>query len=343
MPASASPRPAPPSREGWIGFALLAVGGLAVPLMTRDSYHLDVATVTLRNLLLAMSLRFVMSTGQLNMAHVSFMGVAAYTSALLVTRAGWSFWAALPVAPVLAALVAVPIGRTALRVSGPYYFLISFAFLEVMRLLFNNFFVDYLGGPSGLVEIPQPGPLPFTGGAVVFTGKAAQYALMLALFLASAAVLIRLEFSRFGLVNSAIRQGELLAETLGVDVTRYKLGAFVLGAFFAGVAGVFFAHSQQVLHSSDFGLEPMVLLVVFTVIGGVGSVWGPVVGTLSLAVASELMRELRHYEILVYGLLLMAVMLFFPEGLVALPGRLRRWLARRRRNGTTRLGAGAAA
>src|SRR5207248_1310889 len=98
--------------------------------------------------------------------------------------------------------------------------------------------------------------------------------------LVAAAVLIRLEYSRFGLVASAIRQRDLLAETLGVDIIHYKLGVFVLGSFFAGLTGVFFAHSHQVLHSSDFGLEPMVLLVVFTVIGGAQSVWGPVVGKL---------------------------------------------------------------
>jgi len=208
--------------------------------------------------------------------------------------------------------------------------------------LANNL-VDYLGGPSGLVEIPPPHPLPLTAGAVTFIGKLAQYWLMLVLFLASAAVLIRLECSRFGLVNGAIRQGELLAETLGVNVPQYKLGAFVLGAFFAGVAGVFFAHSQRVLHSSDFGLEPMVLLVVFTVIGGAGSVWGPVVGTLVLAVASELLRELHYYELLVYGLVLMIVMLCFPDGLVALPGRVaRRFGWGRAKDGASTLGAGVA-
>jgi branched-chain amino acid transport system permease protein len=322
MPSSAG-------RGGFVGFGLLATAGLAVPLITRDSYHLDVATTALMNLVLTMSLRFVMSTGQLNMAHVSFMGIGAYASALLVTRAGWSFWAALPVAPVLAALASAPVGRVALRVSGPYYFLITFAFLEVLRLVFNNFFVDYLGGPSGLVEIPRPHPLPLTGGAVAFTGKLGQYWLMYGLFVVSAAVLIRLEFSRLGLVAGAIRQGELLAETLGVNVARYKLGVFVIGSFFAGLAGVFFAHSHQVLHSSDFGLEPMVLLVVFTVIGGAQSVWGPVVGTLVLAVTSEFLRELHHYEILVYGVVLMAVMLLLPDGLVSLPGRLRRWRAGR--------------
>jgi branched-chain amino acid transport system permease protein len=313
-----------------LGFGLLAGAGVAVPVLTRDSYYLDVATTTLMNLVLTLSLRFEMSTGQLNMAHISFMGVGAYASALLVTRAGWSFWASLVVAPLVAALVAVPVGRIALRVSGPYYFLLTFAFLEVLRLFFNNAFVDYLGGPSGLVEIPRPHPLPLSGGAIAFTGKLQQYWLMYALFLVAAAVLIRLEYSRFGLVASAIRQRDLLAETLGVDVVRYKLGVFVLGSFFAGLAGVFYAHSHQVLHSSDFGLEPMVLLVVFTVIGGAQSVWGPVVGTLVLSVTSEFLRELHHYEILVYGAVLMVVMLVFPEGLVSLRGRIAHAVARRR-------------
>jgi ABC-type branched-subunit amino acid transport system permease subunit len=106
------------------------------------------------------------------------------------------------------------------------------------------------------------------------------------------------------------------------------------------VAGVFFAHSHQVLHSSDFGLEPMVLLVVFTVIGGVQSAWGPVVGTLVLSVTSEFLRELHHYEILVYGAVLVVVMLVFPEGLVSLPGRVAHSVARRRRsNAGTTVGA----
>jgi branched-chain amino acid transport system permease protein len=313
-----------------LGFVLLAAAGAAVPLVTRDSYYLDVATTLLMNLVLTLSLRFEMSTGQLNMAHISFMGVGAYASALLVTRAGWSFWASLPVASLVTALAAVPVGRIALRVSGPYYFLITFAFLEVLRLLFNNFFVDYLGGPSGLVGIPPPHPLPLTGGAISFTGKLPQYWLMYGLFLIAAAVLIRLEYSRVGLVASAIRQRELLAETLGVDVIRYKLGVFVLGSFFAGMAGVFYAHSHHVLHSSDFGLEPMVLLVVFMVIGGAQSVWGPVLGTIALAITSEFLRELHHYEILVYGLVLMLVMLLFPEGLISLPRRVAEARWRRR-------------
>jgi len=309
-----------------LALGLLALAGVILPLVTGDSYYLDVATTIVMNLLLTMSLRMQISTGQLNMAHISFMGIGAYTSALLAMRAGLSFWLTLWVGALVAAAFAVPIGAIALRLTGPYYFLITFAFSEVARLIFNNFFVGLLGGPSGLVEIPPPGPLL----GVAFTGKLGLYCLMLVLFLLGAAILVRLEYSRFGLAAGAIRQGELLSATLGVDVLRYKLTAFVLGSAMAGIAGGFFAHSHRVLHSSDFGLEPMVQLVIFTVIGGVGSIWGPVIGTVLMTVASELMRELRHYETLVFGLVLILTMLFLPDGLVSVPSRLVRALARTR-------------
>jgi branched-chain amino acid transport system permease protein len=310
-----------------LALGLLALAGMALPLVTRDSYYLDVATTIVMSLLMTMSLRLQISTGQLNMAHISFMGIGAYTSALLAMRAGLSFWLTLWVGALVAAAIAVPIGAIALRLTGPYYFLITFAFSEVARLIFNNFFVGLLGGPSGLVEIPPPGPLL----GVAFTGKLQLYCLMLALFLLGAAILVRLDYSRFGLVAGAIRQGELLSATLGVDVLRYKLTAFVLGSAMGGIAGGFFAHSHRVLHSSDFGLEPMVQLVIFTVIGGVGSIWGPVIGTMLMTVASELMRELRHYETLVFGLVLILIMLFLPDGLVSVPGRLVRWARTRAR------------
>ena len=333
----------PPSRAiGPVaGFALLALAGLSLPLVTRDAYHLDVATTMAMNLSLTMGLRLQMSTGQINMAHISFLGIGAYTSALLVTRVGLSFWATLWIAAVVAAACAVLIGSLALRVSGPYYFLISFAFSEVVRLFFNNFFEDLFGGPSGLVGIPKPTPLPGLGLAV--EGKLELYYLMLVLFLLAAVVFIRLEYSRFGLVASTIRQADLLAETLGVNVFRHKLATFVLGSLVAGLAGAFFAHSHQVLHSSDFGLEPMVLLVVFTVIGGTGSVWGPVVGTVLLGVAVEFLRQLGHYETLVLGGVLMLTMLLAPEGLVALPGKAARLVCHRRaRKAATAVGVGLA-
>ena len=321
-----------------VGVAAIALAAAALPLITRDSYYLDVATTILMNLILTMSFRLQISTGQINMAHISFMGIGAYTSALLVTRVGLPFWATLWIGALVAAVLAVPIGSVALRVSGPYYFLITFAFSEVVRLFFNNFFEGLFGGPSGLVGIPKPGRVL----GLSFDSKLALYSLMAVLCVVVVIALVRLDYSRFGLTAGAIRQAGLVAETLGVNVFRYKLSAFVLGSFVAGLAGVFFAHFRQVLHSSDFGLEPMVLLVVFTVIGGTGSVWGPVIGTILMTIASELLRELHHYEILVFGTVLILTMLFAPEGLVALPGAARRRRERLRARATVRAGAGLA-
>jgi branched-chain amino acid transport system permease protein len=321
-----------------VGVAAIALAAAALPLITRDSYYLDVATTILMNLILTMSFRLQISTGQINMAHISFMGIGAYTSALLVTRVGLPFWATLWIGALVAAVLAVPIGSVALRVSGPYYFLITFAFSEVVRLFFNNFFEGLFGGPSGLVGIPKPGRVL----GLSFDSKLALYGLMAVLCVVVVIALVRLDYSRFGLTAGAIRQADLVAETLGVNVFRYKLSAFVLGSFVAGLAGVFFAHFRQVLHSSDFGLEPMVLLVVFTVIGGTGSVWGPVIGTILMTIASELLRELHHYEILVFGTVLILTMLFAPEGLVALPGAARRRRERLRARATVRAGAGLA-
>ena len=321
-----------------VGIAVIALAAGALPLVTRDSYYLDVATTILMNLTLTMSFRLQVSTGQINMAHISFMGIGAYASALLVTRLGWSFWATLWIGALVAALLAVPIGSVALRVSGPYYFLITFAFSEVVRLFFNNFFEGLFGGPSGLVGIPKPGRLL----GLTFDGKLALYWLMAVLCVIVVVTLVRLDYSRFGLTAGAIRQADLVVETLGVNVFRFKLTTFVLGSFVAGLAGVFFAHYRQVLHSSDFGLEPMVLLVVFTVIGGTGSVWGPVVGTILMTISSELLRELHHYEILVFGAVLILTMLFAPEGLVALPGAARRLLRRLRGRAAEPAGVGLA-
>jgi len=306
------------------GVALIALAAAALPLVTRDSYYLDVATTILMNLTLTMSFRLQVSTGQINMAHISFMGIGAYASALLVTRVGLSFWATLWIGPLVAAALAVPIGSVALRVSGPYYFLITFAFSEVVRLFFNNFFEGLFGGPSGLVGIPKPDRLL----GLAFHGKLELYGLMAVLCVGVTLALVRLDHSRFGLTAGAIRQADLLAETLGVNVFRYKLTTFVFGSFIAGLAGVFFVHFRQ--------------LVVFTVIGGTGSVWGPVVGTILMTIASELLRELHHYEILVFGAVLILTMLFAPEGLVALPGTARRLLRRLRGRAPAAAGAGLA-
>lgn len=300
----------------WVACIALGLAAAVVPLLSRDAYYLDVGTNMLEALMLTMSLQLVLSTGQLNMAHVSFMGIGAYVSAALVMTGGWSFWVAWPTAAVLATGVAALVGGVTLRLTGPYFFLITFALLEVVRLFFHTFAEGLFGGASGLIGVPRPDPLRLFGYTVNFTGKVSLYCLALVLWSIVAAILIRLESSRIGLVLKAIRQATLLAETVGIKTFRYKLLAFCLASFIAALVGGFFAHSRGVVHSTNFGAGAILRLVTFVIIGGSGTVWGPVVGTIGLSLVSELLRDLGGYETLVYGAVLILAMRFWPDGVV---------------------------
>jgi branched-chain amino acid transport system permease protein len=258
----------------------------------------DVATTILMTLVLTRSLRLEISTGQLNMAHISFMGIGAYASTILMMRGGYSFWITLWVAVDGRRLGKVPIGGLALRVSGPYYVLITFAFSEVVRLIFNNFFAEWFGGPSGLVQIPKPDPLHLAGVQLTFVGKVELYYLMCALLLLAAAVLVRLDYSRFGLAGNAIRQGDVLAETL-VWVTATSSRRSSSGAHMGSRA---FAHSHQVLHHD----WPR-LMVSGRLHGDRGTGASGAGGTVVLRRLSR--REFHYYEILVYGRQLILTML----------------------------------
>jgi len=308
-----------------VGFAALSLFALSIPGVTQDSYYLHVGSAIALSIILATSLRLILTTGLLSVAHAGFMGIGAYTSALLVMRAGLSFWFALPLAGLMAALVSIPVGYLTLRIKGPYFFLVAFAFAEALRLIFNNFWVGMLGGPRGIVGVPVPDPVSLGSWVISFRTKVALYYLAVLLALLTVTVMYRLDRSRLGRIFGAIRQADDLAGCVGISVLRYKMLAFSIACFFAGLGGSFFAHSQSVLHADEFGLAAVILMVIHVVVGGVGSVFGPIIGATALTVLSELLRGLQHYQVLAYGTALIATMLFVPEGLMGIPRRLAQW------------------
>ena len=193
------------SRTHQLSLFLVGVAASAgLPFITVDTYYLDVATKVLMTLLLTLSLQMQMSTGQVNMAHISFMGIGAYTAAVMTLHYGCSFWYSIWVAALLASIVSVPVGLLALRLSGPYFFLITFAFSEVVRTIFNNFFVETLGGTSGLVGIPVPDALHLFGLTVTFSTKVELYGLMVALFAVFGIIPFLVETTRFSLLSDGI-------------------------------------------------------------------------------------------------------------------------------------------
>ena len=265
------------------------------------------------NGLLALSVYATLSCGQLALSSAGFMAIGAYAAALLTLNAHAPLPVSLAVAALLPALVAVPLGLPVLRIRGVFLAIATIAFGEVVRLGIVNW--DYVNGAQGIVAIPQ-----LTSVWHIYL------ALAVALLL-----LWRLRGSKWGFALEAIREDEAAARTMGIDTTRYKLAMLVLGAALAGLAGALEAHYTFMVAPNGFGFLRVVDMLVFAVVGGTVAFYGPVIGAAFLTMLPELLREVAPLlgiepgplRYLVNGLVLLAVILYLPNGMVSLPQRLR--------------------
>ncbi|MEI6593749.1 MAG: branched-chain amino acid ABC transporter permease [Holophagaceae bacterium] len=247
--------------------------------------------------LLALSLWLTLSCGLLSLANAAFMGIGAYTAALLTLNLHWPFPAALLGGAVAPAVVALIIGAPTLRLSGVYLAMATLAFGEVTRILILN--LQITGGPEGLNGIP----LLTTGWYIVVILAVAGYGLA------------RIRRSRLGRAFEAIREDEVAARLMGINVESHKLAAFTLGAVLAGVAGALNAHFTFFISPREYGFENAVDILTMTILGGTTSLIGPVLGASILTLLPELMRFLHAYRLAVNGLILVVVVLFLPTGL----------------------------
>jgi branched-chain amino acid transport system permease protein len=261
------------------------------------------------NALLALSVYATLSCGQLSLANAGFMAIGAYASALITLNTHAPFAAVLLVSALLPALVAVPLGLPVLRLKGVFLAIATIGFGEVVRLGFVNW--SFTNGAIGLVAIPQRTSLP-----VIFL------CLAFALF-----VLGRLRGSRAGYALEAIREDETAARTMGIATTAYKLSMFVFGAALAGLAGGLEAHYTFMVAPSGYGFGRVVEMLVQAVVGGTALFFGPVLGAAFLTLLPELLREVGSragfspgpFRLFLDGVILLAVILYLPNGLVSLP------------------------
>jgi branched-chain amino acid transport system permease protein len=259
--------------------------------------------------LLALSIWLTLSCGLLSLANAAFMGIGAYVSALLTLNLAWSFPAVLVAGGLAPALVALIIGAPVLRLSGVYLAMATLAFGEVVRITILN--LDITGGPEGLNGIP----LATEGWHIV------------ALLALTIYGLARLRRSKAGRAFEAIKEDEVAARLMGIDVDRYKLLAFTLGGFIAGVAGALNAHFTFFISPREYGFEAAVDILTMAVLGGISSLIGPLLGSSIITLLPELLRSLHDYRSFVNGAVLVLVVLFLPKGLWD-PRRLRAWFAR---------------
>jgi branched-chain amino acid transport system permease protein len=279
------------------------------------TYYVHLFALVFTNVILAASLRPSLNCGQLNIGHSAFMSIGAYTSALLAKNVGLPFELSLLSGAVMATLVGLVMGYPALRLRGVYFAMVTVAFVEVIRLL-AQIWVPLTRGMSGLSAIPKPRIL-----GLLLETKVSQYYLALALMVLVLLILYKLEHSRLGLIWKSIGMADNLAASLGVDVASYKILAFVLGCFFAGVAGAFYAHFIRFLFPPEFSFLMATNILVYNYVGGRGHFLGPVVGAVFLSLLSEPFRG-SPYETIFFSLAMLLTILFLPGGLVTLPGKL---------------------
>ena len=301
-----------------LGHLIVLIVLLTLPVATRDPYFLNLFITVGIWTTSVWGVRLIMSTGQLTLGHAAYMAVGAYASTLLTMKAGLSFWLAFPLAGMISSLIALLIGYPILRIKGVYFSIITFAFAEIIRLIIVHW-PDVLGGYGGIPNIPPPQPI----FSIRFTSRVPFYYLILAISLSTYLFMGRIEKSRLGRIFSSIHESDTLAESIGINVMKYKMIAFCLGCFFAGLSGSFYAHYFNFTSPEFFTIWQSIYCLIFVIVGGVGSVLGPFLGSLFMTLVPEFLRVAKEYEPVVYAIILILIMFLLPGGLVTLPDRLR--------------------
>lgn len=305
------------------GIAVVLAVVCVLPFVVKP-YQLDFLIFMFINIILVVSYRLIAITGEFSLAHAVIMGVGAYASALLASLP-ISPWISMPLGGVAAAAIAYILSFPLFRMKGFYFLIGSFAAAEAIRLCWVQF-NDPFGGFRGLRGIPV---LEIDLGDLLYLDLGAPvpyYFFAVIVGLICLIVMYRIEYSRFGFVFHAVHHKDTLAQSVGVDVRRYRTIAFVTGGFFAGIAGAMIAHYVTAINPGLFGLKQMLFVLVWVLVGGLGHFAGPIIGVTVLSIIDESLRGLDELRPGFYGLVLIATMLFLPEGLVSLPRKVMQWL-----------------
>jgi branched-chain amino acid transport system permease protein len=271
------------------------------------------------NVLLAVSFRVITTTGGWSLAHVPMMGAGAYATALMSGNLGIPFWFSMPLAGLAAGLIGLGISYPLRRTEGFAFFVASFAAGEALRLCWIRFKVPF-GGHQGLV-VPPPVLIPGVHW-LDFSAAIPYYFLTLVVTVLCLIIMYRLDGSRIGSTFKAIHSEERLAKSMGINTGRYKMLSLAIGSFFAGIAGVLLAHRLWAIEPDQFGFSTTLYLLVWVVFGGTTTFSGPILGVVVLSIIGELLRPLADWVPMLYGVIIILTLIFFPGGLESLPTRI---------------------
>lgn len=305
-----------------IGITLAVVLALGFPLLGFKSYYLHIAVLSLLHVLLALGLNLIAGyAGQLSLAQAAFFGIGAYASALLMLNLHWSFWLAAPAGALLAGLVAVAIGLPTLRLKGPYFVISTMGFGEIVRLIFLNW-ESVTRGPNGLTGIPAPDPISLGFVTLSFESRMESYYLILFVLFGVLILYYNLVHSRIGRALRAIRNDYIAAQVMGIHVAFYRILAFGTGAMIAGLTGALYAGYIRFISPDTFTSGESINILIMMVIGGMGTIIGPIIGAVFVTYLLETMRVFAEYRLVIYGLLMFIVILYMPQGIAGMLGNL---------------------
>ena len=267
--------------------------------MIDDPYILQIITAAGINVIMVLGLNLITGvTGQLSLGHAAFMSLGAYMSAIISVKLGLPFSLAIVSGMLFAGISGALFGIPILRLRGDYLAICTLGFGEIIRVVFQN--TPYVNGALGIYGIPY-----FEGMTLLV--------IVLAIF--AIIFMYRFEHSRHGLAIRSIREDEIASELMGVNIARYKILSFAVGSAFAGLGGALHAHFLTQIQPTDFGFMKSIEQLCMVVLGGMGSIFGTVVGAVTLSVLPELLREFDKYRMLTYGIVLILFMIFRPQGL----------------------------
>lgn len=286
----------------WIYFVLAVVIYVAVQLLINagilNQFHSNTLIFMGINIILAVSLHLVIGiTGQFSIGHAGFLAIGAYISAIITMKFQLPFPLALLVGGIVAALAGLVVGIPSLRLKGDYLAIATLGFGEIIRIVFLN--IDYVGGAAGM-QVTHLTTWTYT---------------FICLFI-TITVITNFTNSRHGRACISIRENEIAADAMGINTTYYKVIAFALGSFFAGVAGGLYSHNFYIIQPGNFGFLKSFDILIFVVLGGLGSLSGAVISAILLTLVSTFLQDYPETRMIIYSLVLVIVMLYRPQGLM---------------------------
>ena len=307
-------------------FGLFALSLALLPLLVKSQYWLStmifIALFTIVTIGLCLLLGYA---GQISLGQNAFYGLGAYASAIATTRYGLSPWLGILISMALSGVLAAILARPVFKLKGHFLALATLGMGVIFYIMFNEA-SDITGGPSGIAGVPY-----LSLGNLVFDRDVAYYYLAWGAALAALWISLNLVNSRLGRALRAIHDSEIATQSMGADTARLKTQVFVIACIFAGLAGSLYAHYVTFVNPSPFGLNTSLMLLVMAAIGGMGTVWGAPFGAAIITLLTEFLRSLvpklsnhasGEYEIIVFGLLLIVIIRWMPEGVVPKLGQL---------------------